>query len=426
MNEEFLYYLWQYGLFDKTRLRTTDGQEVEILHPGYRQHGSGPDFTDARIRIGDKLWAGNVELHVRSSDWYAHHHETDPAYDSVILHVVYEHDMPVYNTRHAEIPTLALAPRISTAMLDSYRALMAQQHPLACHGRLGDMDPLTHTAWTDRLYIERLEDKTGYFMQLLDQSLQDWEGVLYLMLLRYFGMSQNTGVFEQIGRRLPYAIFRKYRDDLLRLEALLLGTARLLPPEPADAYTARLIDEYRFLARKHQLQPVEQAPVFGRMRPSNFPTIRLAQLAKLYHMHPNLFAQLMHSQTHEHWPQVLRTDTSDYWIDHIRPGKPSRKRRKFTGRSFIHRLIINAVLPLKFAYEKHYGRPDTETFLEIAKQLPPENNRITRLFVAEGLPHQNALESQAYIQLFRRYCTPRHCARCAWGHRILKNSEKND
>jgi len=201
MDEEFLYYVWQQGLMDPTGLHTTSGEPVEIIHPGYRNHDSGPDFLDARLRIGGKLWAGHVEMHLRSSDWFAHHHETDPAYDPVILHVVYEHDMPVFNTHHAEIPVMELRSAIYPGVYDAYRRLHLSSHPLRCHGALNHIPSIQRDLWIEKLFVERLNEKTTYFQTLLQESLQDWEGVLYTMLLRYFGMPANTEIFEQLAKR---------------------------------------------------------------------------------------------------------------------------------------------------------------------------------------------------------------------------------
>jgi len=425
MDEQFLYYVWQQGLMDKKRLRTINGESVEVIHPGRRNEGSGPDFRDARLRIGDKLWAGHVEIHLRSSDWFAHHHETDPAYDPVILHVVYEYDMPVFNTRNVEIPALEIREVIYPGVYDAYRRLHLSAHPLRCHGQTGLLPAEQRDLWIEKLFVERLREKTEYFSRLLDRSLQDWEGVLYTMLLRYFGMPVNTEVFEQIAQRLPFSVFRKYLDNLTRLEALLFGTARLLPPQAPDAYTRTLLDEYAFLAAKHRLKAVDKAPVFGRMRPQNFPTVRLAQLAKLYHDHPRLFTELFHSREDFHWPVILRTATSPYWETRYRPGQTSAKRRKTTGKNFIEKLIINVLIPVQFAYEQHYGEPDADRLIDMARRLAPEHNRITRLFEKEGLPHPDALHSQAYLRLFKHYCTQNRCTSCPFGHHILRSAGDN-
>ncbi len=423
MNEDFLHYIWQHGLFDKQGLRTHDGLSVEILSPGLYNLDQGPDFIDARLRIDGRLWAGNVEIHRKSSDWFAHHHEQDPRYDSVILHVVYEYDMPVYNTHDVYIPVLELQGRIPGQLLNNWNFLRTNKHPLACAGRLASIDKIVQTQWLERLYVERLERRTESFRQMLKRSVQDWEGVLYAVLLRYFGMPGNSDVFEQLASALPYDIFKKYTGNLLQLEALLLGTAGLLDEAPADDYTKQLQTEFDFLRQKHRLRPLAVKPRFGRMRPANFPSIRLAQFAMLYHRHPQLFDLLIHKTDPALWAGTLRTGTSDYWKTHYRPGKTSKQRSKITGRSFVEKLIVNVLIPVQFAWQTAYGTPDTEPLLELARRLPSENNRITRLFAGQGLPNTNALHSQALMQLKTAYCDAKRCTLCAFGNQILRSGE---
>ncbi len=422
-NEDFLHYVWQYGLFDKQNLRTREGQSLEILTPGFYNRDQGPDFTDARLRIDGRLWAGNVEIHRKSSDWFAHHHEQDPHYDSVILHVVYEYDMPVYNTHDVYIPVLELKGRIPERLLTNWAFLRNNRHPLACSGRLQDIHKAVRTQWLERLYVERLERRMLTFRKWLRQSKQDWEAVLYATLLRYFGMPGNSEAFEQLATALPYDIFKKYTANLLQSEALLLGTAGLLDETPADEYTKQLQTEFDFLRQKHRLRPLAVKPRFGRMRPANFPTIRLAQFAMLYHRHPQLFTRLIHRIDPDGWTDTLRVGTSDYWKTHYRPGKTSKPRSKITGRPFVEKLIVNAIIPVQFAWQTAYGTPDTQPLLELARKLPPENNRITRLFAAQDIPNGNALESQALIQLKTRYCDARRCTHCAFGNHILRSDE---
>ena len=421
MREDFLHFVWQHGLFDKDNLQTRDGQSLEIISPGFSNSGQGPDFTDARIRIDGRLWAGNVEIHKKSSDWFAHHHEKDPAYDSVVLHVVHIFDMPVYNTHDVYIPVLELKDRIPAKILNNYNALFNNKHPLACAGRLTGIDTPLQTMWMERLYVERLERRTLQFREMLEQTVHDWEGVLYATLLRYFGMPYNTSVFEQLAAALPYEVFKKYISNLMQLEALLMGTAGLLDQVPEDAYTRSLQEEFKFLSEKHGLKPLAVKPKFGRMRPANFPTIRLAQFAMIYHRNPQLFTHLVHRVDLDGWTETLRVGTSEYWRTHYLPGKESKERDKVTGHSFVQKLIVNAIIPVQFAWQTAYGTPDIEPLLELAVRLPAEDNRITRLFVEQGLPNKNALQSQALIQLKTNYCDPRQCTRCAFGNRLLRS-----
>jgi len=426
LQEPFLYFLWQHQFFYKSKLRAVSGEPVEILYPGYRNHGAGPDFRDARIRIGGQLWAGDVEIHLRSSDWYAHHHETetDPAYDAVILHVVYQYDMPVFNRHGAEIPSLELRHRIPDGIYQTYLQLQSSSSPLKCAPFL-PVEPLVWHKWLERLFVERLEEKTGALQNLLDQTVNDWESVFFRQLLRYFGMVHNTGAFEEIARRIPFHIFRKYTDDVERLEALLLGTAGLLNPPPhPDTYSERLWNHYRFLAAKHELTPAERPVKHGRIRPANFPSIRLAQFAMLYHKHPRIFDRVMSEPALDRVRSLFRVIPSSYWENHYLPGKEGKKSRKIPGAQFIDGLILNAVVPVRFAYYRTYGKDEQAMqAVEWANLLPPENNRIVRFYRPYGIPVQNAAGTQALIRLFKGYCNQNNCINCAIGKNILARED---
>ena len=418
--EDFLYFIWQNQYILKHKLHTKNGEPVEILFPGFRNEGGGPDFTEAKIRIGGQLWFGNVELHVKASDWYVHHHEKDPQYDTVILHAVYEYDMPVFNSKGAEIPALELKNKIPPAIWENYTRLQREKGVLKC-ARFMPVDPMLWKKWLERLFVERMEEKTAAIVRTAEGLVNDWDEVLFRTLLRYFGMKANTDAFEAVARAIGFKVFRKYLSEPEYLEALLLGTAGLLQDtDTADTYINRLQEHYRFLSAKHGLKPVTVPVKHGGMRPGNFPSVRLAQFARLYHRHPHLFDELMSATDIKVAEQILHTDTSPYWEEHYLPGKKGKKRKKYTGKSFIRALIINAVIPVRYAFYSYQGK-DEKAFetVQLATQLPPENNRITRIYNELGLPLDHAADTQAVLRLNDYYCKRNNCINCAVGKHIL-------
>ncbi len=423
LTEDFLYFVWKNALFETRDLLDDNGERIKILFPGYRNDGPGPDFTEAKIKIGEQLWVGNVEIHLKSSDWYAHHHETDKNYDSVILHVVYQHDMPVFNTHGVRIPALELKDKIFSQVSDKYLALQSSEHALKCSPFLPDSD-LRWTKWKERLFIERLESKVRDIHRLLDENINDWEQVLFMMLLRYFGMLHNTDSFLQIAKNVDFKVFRKYLERPHFLEALLMGVAGMLDEvEIQDDYVRELVSTYHFLRHKHQLKNIDIPITHGRMRPANFPAVRLSQFAMLYHRHAQLFEKLMHAEELSELQNLLRVSVSSYWESHYFPGKESKRRKKILGKSFINSLIINVILPFRFAYAKYLAdERSLEKSIQPASELPAENNRIVRLFIASGLAVRHAGESQAVVQLYKNYCTQNNCINCAIGKNILSRA----
>ena len=420
MEEKFLHFLWLNRLLDTSKLHTTKGERIEIVSTGTPNADVGPDFLNAKIRIGGQLWAGNVEMHIKASDWFAHGHERDQAYDSVILHVVYEADMPVYNSKSVPIPTVETARAIPAKILERFRHLQFPKESLACSVFIPEVDNLKRISWLERLYIERMKRKTGEIFRLLQETNNDWEGVLYRMLFRYFGMPHNSGIFFAASGRLPFPVVRKHRHNPDELAALFFGITGLLEgDEPEDEYRYELKRHFDFFRHKYQLNPVSQSLTFGRMRPVNFPTVRLAQLTALYNRHDNLFDLLIKGKDPDEKLKMLQIDVPEYWQTHYVFGKPSRKRRKRTGKNFAEALMLNVILPLQFAFAEYEGKTDKSFVLQAASDLPPENNRIVRLFTKAGLKTENALETQGLLQLHSEYCIKRKCLSCAWGNQFL-------
>ncbi len=424
MQENLLHFIWQNKAFDTSKLHAETGETMEIIHPGVPNRDEGPDFLDARIRLGDKLWAGNVEIHVKASDWFAHGHENDPQYDSVILHVVHDYDMPVFNTKNAEIPTFSLKNLIPPEILKRFNILSFPKHRLACKVFLPELNELDKTAWLDRLFVERLEQKTARAGLWLQDSVNDWEAVLYQMLFRYFGMPRNSDAFEHAAKRLPFKVVARHRHDPDDLQALLFGITGLLEsPANGDPFQQELKQRYDFLRHKYRLQPGFLPLQFGRMRPVNFPTIRLAQLAMLLHQNESLFNTFIKNPDTNDILKKLQTPVPDYWKTHYLFGRPLKAKPKRLGSSFARNLFINVILPLKWAYATYRNDDARENVLETAGQMPPENNRITRLFAENNIVARSVKESQALIQLYEHYCTQNKCLSCAWGNRFLKHAK---
>lgn len=422
MKEDFLHYVWRYKKFATSGLKTHSGQEIVILQTGQFNTASGPDFFNARIRTDGQIWAGNVEMHVRSSDWYAHGHETDPAYDNVILHVVWEHDAEIYDAAQQPLPTLVLKSYVPDQLLKNYDALMkVKRSHINCEYAFADIDKWVKDHWFERLYMERLEQKTNHIYTLLSHCHNDWEAVLFRLLARYFGTKVNADAFESMAANTPFSVVRKSADDALRLEALFFGQSGLLDKDSTHAHFAALKNEYQYQSHKYQLDNRGVLrPQFFRLRPPNFPTIRLSQLAQLYHQNTVLFQSMVEAQKVETFYALLKVKASDFWDTHYHFEAPSKKSSKFLTRSFIDVLLINAVFPLLFAYAQKQEKANADKILHWMATLSPENNRFTQIFQNLQPVNNHALCSQALLQLYHEYCAKNRCLSCAFGNFLLK------
>ena len=421
MKESFLHYIWQNGFFDQQNLTTNQGHQLLVRYKGLLNNDAGPDFLNAQILIDTILWAGHIEIHKQSSDWYAHGHEKDPAYDNVILHVVYEDNMPVYNSHNQQIPTLELSKFIDQKVLNTYQKLFETKTFLPCQKAIDKIDNISLINFKHRLFIERLEEKYKSIKTLLVETQNDWYQIFYQTLIKYTGGPVNKEAFELVGRLLPHKIFSKYKDDLIKLEALLFGVAGLLNDDKTGDYYQKLQKEYRFLKTKHGLDELPAGSVkFHRLRPSNFPTIRLAQFARMYHQTGNLFEKLLNLSGIEQAGEMLTVTASSYWDTHYNFDKTTKHKKKTTGKNFINLILINVVVPLKFSYQQYSGNYDNDTLFELMENLPAENNKIVKIYNEINLPVKNALDSQAILQLHKQYCIPNKCLSCDIGHTILK------
>jgi len=421
MKEDFLHFIWQNGFFKHEALMTTALSPVKILQKGMPNSDAGPDFFNAQIMIDTLQWNGNVEIHKYSSDWYAHGHEKDPAYDNVILHVVWEDDMPVYNSNNNQIPTLELSKYILKDVLKNYNKLVKNKCILRCQNDLNKVDYYVLFHFKYRLFIERLEEKYLVIQRLLRETKNNWNQIFYQTLLKYIGGPVNKDAFELLGRLLPYEVIIKYQSDLLHLEALLFGVAGLLNDQKNDAYFQLLKQEYDFLKVKHNLQELPAKAIkFHRLRPANFPTIRLAQLARLYYQNDHLFEKIIAVKTSEQAYELLTAVASQYWDTHYNFEKITKAKKKITGTNFMDIILINVIVPLKFAYQKYLGQLDNENVVNLIEQIKPEKNRIVDAFTKVDLEIKNALDTQAILQLNNNYCLKKRCLSCDIGHYIIK------
>lgn len=425
MKEDFLHYLWKFQKFYGEDLYTSAREKVEVISTGQHNGSSGPDFFNARLRIGGQLWAGNVEIHLKASDWYVHHHEKDMAYDNVILHVVWEDDMPVFRKDNSVIPVLELKEVVPETVCRNYSGLLKGSYDfINCEKGVGKVDPFLRDNYLERLFFERLEQKSRTVFRDLESSRNDWEAVFFKNLMKNFGLKVNGESFRSIADSISYNTVRKVQGDLLQLEALLFGQAGLLEnTETPDSYTGALSREYAYLKKKYQLSGAGiLRPLFHKLRPPNFPTLRLSQMANLYFEQRKLFAAAMEAGDIREFYDLFGSTASGYWDRHYVFGKVSGKKRPkaLTG-SFIDLLVINTVIPVKFCHARQTGQDANAVILEIMEGLKPEKNRVTDGFAATGTAARNAGESQALLQLYNTYCSKNKCLECTIGHQLLKN-----
>ncbi|WP_425077584.1 DUF2851 family protein [Psychroserpens sp. S379A] len=421
MRENFLHYLWKYQKFDVRQLKTVQDELINIVSVGSHNHNSGPDFFNAKLRIGAQLWAGNVEIHIKSSDWYVHHHEQDIAYDNVILHVVYEHDANVFRKDNSTIPTLELKHYINAKILHKYYDLFSNTSKwINCEKDFSKTEDFTLNHWLERLYFERLEQKSKAIEDLLKTSKNNWEAVLFILLTKNFGLKVNAEAFFSLAKSIDFSVIRKSQPKLLALEALLFGQAGLLEKDIEDSYYLKLKNEYAFLKQKFQLSNDYVTPLqFFRLRPSNFPTIRLSQLANLYHKESNLFSKILSSSTLEDFYTLFEVAASAYWKTHYTFNNTSKTRDKVLTKSFADLLLINTIIPVKFCYAKQKGENDNQQIIDIIRAIKPEKNTIVNGFNNLKNVTNSALESQAFVQLKTEYCNKHQCLKCAIGNSLL-------
>lgn len=420
--EQLLHYLWKYRLYRPSDLTTTQGDTLEIIDPGLENTDAGPDFFNAKIRINGTVWAGSVEIHQKASDWLAHGHSADKAYENVILHVVETDDGTVFRQNGEAIPQLVLP--IPEQVIDNMEWLLTRDSPVACLERLPAIDPVFRLQWMDALLAERLERKTDDILRWLDLYQKDWNEVFYILLCRNFGFGVNSDAFERLARSLPLKCILKQRPSASQVEALFLGQAGLLNDSNGNRhhYYRLLQQEYSFLRKKYGLEPLEPH-IFRnlRLRPDATPHIKLVELAAIWIRHDTLFSSVLSARTPRELKDFFRVPASAFWDTHYNFLRPSPHKKKQLGENALNMLLINTVVPLMFAYGLYHQMDEHKArALRLLASIPPEQNSIISLFSQVGMKPRNAGDTQALIQLKRNYCEQKKCLYCRLGFQLLK------
>lgn len=422
MKEDFIHYVWNYKKFDFSNLKTTQGENLIIVNSGQYLQKAGPDFFNAQIILENQKWAGNVEIHLKSSDWYLHNHEKDDNYNNVILHVVWDHDTPIFRKNNSEIPVLEIKSYVSKEELNNYLSLTTQKSWIFCENQITNIDEFVFSNWQERLFYERLERKIQPVNQLLEESENDWESLLFCMLAKNFGLNTNGESFLKMAKSITFSLIRKEALEVMYLEALFFGQADMIPIDVEDNYPKELKSWYDYIALKYKLSKPAIEPIqFFKHRPDNFPTIRLSQLAMLYHLHRNLFSKIIEANSIEEIYKIFNLSVSDYWKTHYNFDKASSKKEKSLSKSFIDLVIINTIIPVRFAYARAQGKEISETLTDLLSNIPSEKNSIIEKFTTFGIKSKNAFQSQSLLELKNEYCNHKRCLQCAIGLELLKN-----
>ena len=426
MTESFLHYVWRHTLYQFADIHTTDGCRLQVVHPGYPHQDAGPDFKQAVIKIDDITWAGDVELHLKSSDWLKHGHQNDAKYRSVILHVVYEHDTDILRMPGEHYPTLALKNYIPQPLLEEYLKLSRSENDLPCQAQLSMLSRLQLTSILSGKAIERLFHKQEHIVSIVNQCQANWEEAFFRILAMNFGFKTNTTAFELLGRSLPFKYIQKHAQVRTQVYALLFGQAGMLEENIIeDDYCHALFEEYHYLKYKYRLTPIpEKSWNYLRLRPRNFAALRLAQLSELLHNHPHLFQQMREFPEQEQIEKLFVCSPHPYWETHSKFGKTTTKRDCAPGKETINLLLINTVVPMLFAHAAFHGEEALQQkALTILEQCPFEKNSITMPYKEAGFPTDSALESQAIIELHHHYCKKKRCLDCEVGSTILRRTK---
>lgn len=423
MKEAFLHYVWKYKYYNFKDLKTVSGSIVEVLHPGELNTNAGPDFTAASLKIDNQQWFGSVEIHIKANDWSKHKHHLDPGYNNVILHVVLVANAEVYTADGTCLPTLSLENRIPEKLASKADDFFKGKIAIPCHGDWSAVKKIEILSWRERLLVERIESKSGKIAECLNDNNGDWSQTAYEVLAQSFGLKLNQVPFKKLAQSIPFILVQKYRDDLIKLEALLFGAAGFLDQDPQCDYSKVLQTEFSFLKKLHGLNGLEKSNwTFMRMRPHAFPTLRIAFFAALWHRIEYLFEKLLSVHSLSELSNLLEIKLSNFWKNHFRfEVESSNTKEKKLGKSFIATVAINAIVPLAYKYGKTMGRPaHIHAALQLLQSLPAENNSILRQWKALDVPCSNAAESQGLIQLHNEYCKKQKCFQCVIGNQIFK------
>ena len=418
--EQLLHYVWKHKIFSLKELKTTTGQQVEVIDTGLANTDAGPDFFNAKLKLDGVLWIGNIEIHERSSDWFKHGHHADTGYNSVILHIASEIDTEISRSNGERIPQIQLI--CPEAVRTNYKELLETDSYPPCYRIIPSLPPFTAHSWMTALQMERFEQKATLLNERLKRCQGNWEDAFFITLARNFGFGLNGDAFETWAHQLPFRAVDKHRNDLFQIEAIFFGQAGILEDSDGDGYYLRLKKEYTYLQHKFGLIPMDASLWrFLRLRPANFPHIRIAQLACLYHRAYGLLSRIMETETLQGVRDILKGGTSEYWLTHYTFGGSSPSRPKALSNTSLDLLIINTVVTFLYAYGLHKGNrvlcARAGSFLE---ELKAENNYITRMWEQCGMKASNAADSQALIQLKKEYCDKKKCLYCRIGYEYLK------
>jgi len=424
MKESILHYVWQYKLFTAHNLKTTDDEKLEVIDIGRINTDAGPDFFNAKIRIGETLWAGNVEIHPNSTDWYKHNHHMDKAYDNVILHVVLHADGEVYRGDGDRIPQFEM--KYSAQIDTNYEQLFSQQKWIPCSDKISLVPSIFIQSWKNALLSERLEQKMNSIEQLLSENNQHWEEAFYITAARSFGFGTNSQAFESLAKSISISILGKHKDNLLQIEALLFGQAGLLNLDKHDEYSLQLKKEYEFLSIKYGLNPINGLQwKLLRLRPDNFPHVRIAQFASLIHSSTKLFSKIVENPTIESIRRLFEIEPSSYWKSNYLFSTKSNYHDKKLGLQSINGILINTVVPFLFCYATHKSDEELKNkAIQFLEDIPAEQNSIISGWNKLCLKAASAYDSQALIQLKKQYCDEKNCLRCRIGHKVLTLQKK--
>jgi Protein of unknown function (DUF2851) len=420
--EHFLQYVWQHKRFDFSQLKTVDGRKVLLVDTGTHNTNAGADFLLAKIYLDDVLWVGDVEIHWRSSQWYTHRHEKDPAYNSVILHVVAQYNSITYNQKGEELPVLVIPPALIEAdLLSKYAYLSAEKQFIPCYQHFAQYASAVMPDFLPILTQERLTAKANFILNELETSKNDWAQVFYQQLSLFLSANINGEAMLALAKSLPFILLQKYKSNLYQLEALLLGQSGLLPAESKDAYLQKLINEYDFLSKKHDLSPLSaQLWKFSRMRPANFPTIRIAQLAQLIFQTEHLWASLLAIDDYRDYEPFFEVQLHSFWDDKYRLEKTKTVSPKRMGKTAVHHLLINTVAPFLYACGQAMQTPVyKQKAIDLLQNLPAEDNPVLEEWEKLGQKASDAKDSQALLQLKKCYCEQLNCVNCPIGKRFL-------
>ena len=424
MLEDLFQYIWKMKLFDTNNLHTTDGESITLIQVGLHNLNSGPDFLNAKIKIGQTLWAGNVELHIKSSDWLLHKHQSDPSFQNIILHVVYTDDKPLFYADGKPIKTLVLKNHISNDVIQKYQSFKQNNHNIACEKSISSVPKPFVNTYLEGIIVKRLEHKSQQIEKLLAENQHHWEQSFYLQLAGNFGFKVNQVPFELLARNTPLGIIAKHKENIHQIEALLFGQAGFLNDTFTESYPLMLQNEYAYLKKKFQLVSIDKHLwKLSRMRPVNFPTIRIAQFAALIHQSSHLFSKIIAAEHPNELIKLFKVAASPFWDGHYTFDAATNQLKKNIGKAAIENLIINTIVPFIFVFGKHYGNEDKcELAIQLLEKLSPEKNTITHLWTLAGVKPNNALQSQALIELKNNHCDQKKCLQCGIGHFIIKNN----